>query len=138
MIEDNEKDVTLVKNAISEGRLNISLRRIRHWRDAIAMLRAEDPASGEEYPHIILMSINKDQPDWETGLRTIKKDPGLRRIPIIITSSEYRSNDVLHSYESHANCYVLRPHTVEEAIPFLEELVHFWVDTVKLSSRLKA
>jgi len=68
-------------------------------------------------------------------LAEIKRDPELRRIPVVILSTSVAERDILGGYDLHANCYVLKP---VDRNPFLEIVQHlgdFWLGIVELPSK---
>jgi CheY-like chemotaxis protein len=68
----------------------------------------------------------------EEVLEQIKKDPELKRIPVVIMTSSDQEADVLRAYNLHANCYVTKPVNVDEFIDKVRTIETFWLTIVKL------
>ncbi len=65
-------------------------------------------------------------------MKEIKEDPNLRRIPVVILTISKADEDVLNSYDLHANCYVTKPGDLEQFIEVVKSVEGFWLQIVKL------
>ncbi len=65
-------------------------------------------------------------------LTIIKEDPDLRSIPVVILTVSKNEEDILRSYEHHANCYVTKPLDLEAFIDVVKGIEHFWFTVVQL------
>jgi len=83
-------------------------------------------------PHLILLDLNLPGKSGCEVLAEIKSDEALRRIPIVILTTSKADQDVLASYDLHANCYITKPVQLEEFIGVVRSIEDFWLKIVKL------
>jgi CheY-like chemotaxis protein len=65
-------------------------------------------------------------------LREIKEDPELKRIPVVILTTSQAEQDILRSYNLHANCYITKPVDLEKFLGVIRSLEDFWLTIVRL------
>ena len=65
-------------------------------------------------------------------LSEIKNDDDLKRIPVVILTTSKAEEDVLRSYQLHANCYVTKPVDLEKFIVVVQSIDMFWLTVVTL------
>jgi CheY-like chemotaxis protein len=73
--------------------------------------------------------------DGREVLAAVKADPGLRTIPIVVLTTSQAEEDVLRSYELHANAYVTKPVDFERFIEVVRQIDDFFVSVVRLPPR---
>ena len=83
-------------------------------------------------PDIILLDLNLPKKDGREVLFEIKKDEDLRAIPVVILTTSQAEEDVLRSYDLHANCYVTKPVDLEKFIVVVQSIDRFWLTVVTL------
>ena len=74
----------------------------------------------------------RDLPRGEAVLAEIKADPDLRRIPVVVLTTSKAEEDVLKSYDLHANCYITKPVDLDKFIEVAKSIEDFWLTIVKL------
>lgn len=100
--------------------------------EALAYLRRESGYENVRHPDLILLDLNLPQKDGREVLAAIKTDEKLRRIPVIVLSTSQAEQDILKSYDLHANAYVTKPSNLEQFITAVKSIGEFWLETVKL------
>jgi two-component system, chemotaxis family, response regulator Rcp1 len=103
--------------------------------EALAYLRREGPYSDVTRPDIILLDLNMPRKDGREVLKEIKADPQLRRIPVVILTTSQADQDILHSYDLGANCYITKPVDLEQLTTVVQAIENFWFTVVKLPPR---
>jgi len=83
-------------------------------------------------PDIILLDLNLPKKDGREVLQEIKSDEQLRRIPVVVLTTSKAEEDVLRSYNLHANCYVTKPVDLEKFIVVVKSIDVFWLTVVTL------
>ena len=81
---------------------------------------------------IILLDLNLPKKDGREVLQEIKNDEKLKRIPVVILTTSKAEEDVLRSYNLHANCYVTKPVDLEKFIVVVQSIDRFWLNVVTL------
>jgi len=132
LVEDNPGDVRLTKEAMKEGKIRNNLSVASDGVEAMAFLRREGKYADAPRPDVVLLDLNLPKKDGRSVLKEIKEDPNLRRIPVVILTSSKADEDVLNSYDLHANCYITKPGDLEQFIEVVKSVEDFWLQIVKL------
>ena len=132
LVEDNPGDVRLTQEAMKEGKMRNNLSVARDGVEAMAFLRREGQYADAPRPDVVLLDLNLPKKDGRSVLKEIKEDPNLRRIPVVILTSSKADEDVLNSYDLHANCYITKPGDLEQFIEVVKSVEGFWLQIVKL------
>ena len=127
LVEDNPGDVRLLVEALKEARVPARLHLAEDGVEAMSFL-----GRGQPRPDLILLDLNLRRKDGREVLAEIKGDPGLKSIPVIVFTTSQAEQDVLHSYELHANCYISKPVGLENFIRVIQSIENFWLKTVRL------
>lgn len=134
LAEDNPGDVRLTKEALRESKISNNLNVVPDGVEAMAFLRREGKYADAPRPDVILLDLNLPKKDGREVLAEVKADPGLRLIPVVIITSSEAEQDVLRTYELHANCYVTKPVDLEQFIKVIQSIETFWLTIVTLPS----
>jgi CheY-like chemotaxis protein len=132
MAEDNDMDVFLVREAFEQGRLRVHLDVTENGVDALSYLRAEGRYQGAQRPDLVLLDINMPRLDGLSTLRAIREDPALRSLPVVMLTTSDAETDVLKSYESYANAYIVKPINMENFFAVVKTFEEFWFSVVRL------
>lgn len=134
LAEDNPGDVRLTKEALRESKISNNLNVVPDGVEAMAFLRREGKYFEAPRPDVILLDLNLPKKDGREVLAEVKADPNLRLIPVVIITSSEAEQDVLRTYELHANCYVTKPVDLEQFIKVIQSIETFWLTIVTLPS----
>lgn len=137
LVEDNPGDVRLTKEALKEAKVINNLTVLKDGVEALAFLRQEGPYAAAKRPHLILLDLNLPRKDGREVLAQIKADDALRRIPVVVLTTSEDEQDVLKSYNLHANCYVTKPVDLERFIKVVQSIEDFWLGIVVLPANGK-
>jgi len=132
LVEDDPGDVRLTREALKEGKVLNSLHVVGDGIEALAFLRHEGQYANIPHPDIILLDLNLPRMDGRELLATIKTDPNLLRIPVVILTTSRSEEDILKSYDLHANCFISKPVGMEQFIKVVKSMEEFWFTIVKL------
>lgn len=132
LVEDNPGDVRLTKEALKEGKVYSNLHWAKDGVEALEFLRHQGKFAGVPRPDIILLDLNLPKKDGREVLSEIKNDENLKRIPVVILTTSKAEEDVLRSYQLHANCYVTKPVDLEKFIVVVQSIDMFWLSVVTL------
>ena len=114
LVEDSPGDVRLTIEALKEGRVINNLTVVQDGEEAIAFLRRQGRYAGAPRPDLILLDLNLPRKSGMEVLAEIKTDPDLKLIPVVVLTTSQAEEDVLRSYELHANCYIVKPVDLEQ------------------------
>lgn len=132
LVEDNPGDVRLTREALKEGKVLNNLSVAPDGIEAIAFLRKEGKYAHAIRPDIILLDLNLPKKDGREVLAEIKMDPNLRRIPVVILTTSKAEEDVIKTYDLHANCFITKPVDLDQFITVVQSVEEFWFTIVKL------
>jgi chemotaxis family two-component system response regulator Rcp1 len=134
LVEDNPADVRLTMEALKEGRLLNRVSVAEDGVEALAFLRQQGKYAAEVRPDLILLDLNLPKKDGREVLAEIKDDPELKRIPVLVLTTSTAEQDVLRTYDLHANCYINKPVDFEQFIKVVKCVGDFWFSVVILPS----
>ena len=100
--------------------------------EALDFLKRQGKYPGAIRPDLILLDLNLPRKDGREVLGEIKADPGLRQIPVVILTTSKAEEDILRTYDLHANCYITKPVDLEKFIEVISAIEDFWLSIVKL------
>ncbi len=132
LVEDNPGDVRLTREALKDGKIVNNLHVAEDGVEALAYLRREGEYSDAVRPELILLDLNLPKKDGREVLAEIKADKDLRRIPVVILTSSAAEQDIVKSYNLHANCYVTKPVDLDQFINVVKSIEYFWLTVVRL------
>lgn len=132
LVEDNPGDIRLTREALGDSRIKNNLFVVEDGVEAMAYLRQEGHYANATRPDIILLDLNLPRKDGREVLREIKSDETLRRIPVVVLTTSENEDDVLRSYDLHANCYISKPVDFNRFITIVHTIENFWFSIVKL------
>lgn len=132
LVEDNPGDVRLTQEALKEGKILNNLNIARDGIEAISILRREGVYADATRPDLILLDLNLPKKDGREVLMEVKKDEELRRIPVVILTTSRAEEDIIRTYDCHANCYITKPVDFDQFINVIKSIENFWLSVVKL------
>lgn len=132
LVEDNPGDVRLTKEALREGKVCNNLWVAEDGEKALDFLRRNGDHATVPRPDLILLDLNLPRVDGRELLAEIKADPELRRIPVVVLTTSKAEEDILRTYDLHANCYVTKPVDLDQFINVVRAIEDFWLTVVKL------
>ncbi|MFC1543218.1 response regulator [Candidatus Neomarinimicrobiota bacterium] len=132
LVEDNPGDVRLTQEALKESKVLNSLEVVHDGVEALAFLRREDRFADAPSPDLILLDLNMPRKDGREVLAEIKSDDILRRIPVVVLTISEAEEDVLKTYDLHANCYITKPLDLDKFGTVVKTIEDFWMTIVKL------
>ncbi len=132
LVEDNPGDERLTREALKEGKVYSNLHWVKDGVEAMEFLRRQGKYSSVPRPDIILLDLNLPKKDGREVLHDIKNDDALKRIPVVVLTTSKAEEDVLRTYNLHANCYVTKPVDLEKFIVVVKSIDVFWLTVVTL------
>jgi CheY-like chemotaxis protein len=131
LVDDNEGDILLTREALEEARIINKISIAYDGIQAIDLLKKSARGAGT-MPDLILLDINLPKMNGTEVLSIIKTDPELRRIPVIMLTTSSSEKDILASYNNYANCYITKPVDLDRFMDVVRTIEDFWISIVKL------
>ena len=132
LVEDNEGDARLVKEAMRDGKIKNTIHHVLDGVEAMAFLRKENKYADALRPDLILLDLNLPRKDGREVLAELKNDEAFKRIPVIILTVSSAETDIFSSYDLHANCYITKPIDLSQFLKIVRSIEDFWLTIVKL------
>jgi len=132
LVEDSPGDVRLTREALREAKIKNRLNVVSDGVEAMAFLRREGAYAGVNRPDLVLLDLNLPRKSGREVLAEIKTDPALRMIPVVILTTSSDEQDIVRSYEHHANCYITKPVDLDQFLTVVNSIEDFWLSIVKL------
>lgn len=132
LVEDNPGDRRLTVEALKEAKIRNELYEVENGVEAMAFLRKEGNYGAVPRPDLILLDLNLPKMDGREVLREIKEDVHLKSIPVVILTTSEAEEDIIKTYESHANCYITKPVDLDQFIKVVKSIETFWLTIVQL------
>jgi len=132
LVEDNPGDVRLTMEALKECKVRNKLYVVEDGIEALAFLRKQGKYANFPRPDLILLDLNLPVKDGRAVLAEIKEEPSLKRIPVVILTTSKAEEDIIKTYDLHANCYITKPVDFDQFINIVKKIEDFWLTIVKL------
>lgn len=132
LVEDDPGDVLMTREALAESKVTNELHVVSNGEDALRFLRHEDPYQDVPRPGLILLDLNLPRLDGREVLKVIKADQDLRRIPVVVLTTSSAEEDIVRSYDLHANAYVSKPVDFDRFLEVVRQVDNFYISVVTL------
>ncbi|MDJ1423039.1 MAG: response regulator [Candidatus Methanoperedens sp.] len=132
LVEDNQGDIRLAEEALKEIKVPNNLSVVMDGVEALSFLHREGRYARAPRPDLILLDLKLPKKDGHEVLAEIKNDPNLKRIPTAILTISSTEEDIIRSYNLHANCYIVKPIDLDQFIAVVKSIVNFWFTVVNL------
>jgi len=132
LVEDCVEEAELTMESLRDGRVRNHIHWVEDGEEALAVLRRQGKHAAARRPDLVLLDLRLPKMSGHEVLATIKTDPHLKRIPVVIMTSSDDEKDVLEAYDRHANCYVTKPVDMDKFIEVIRSIEDFWLTVVHL------
>ncbi len=132
LVEDNPGDVRLTLEALKAGKINNKVQVLKDGEEAVNYLKRKNGFAERPLPDLILLDLNLPKLSGREVLGIIKEDAELKHIPVIILTTSRAEEDILKSYQHHANCYITKPVDFDQFATVIKKMEDFWFSIVKI------
>jgi CheY-like chemotaxis protein len=132
LVEDNPGDARLAMEALKDAKVRNNLSWVKDGVEAMAFLGREGQHSDSPRPDLVLLDLNLPRKDGREVLAEVKTDDNLKRIPVVILTISATEDDIMRSYNLHANCYITKPIDLDQFMKVVKSIESFWLTIVKL------
>jgi CheY-like chemotaxis protein len=135
LVEDDPGDVLMTKEALADAKMGNKLHVVTNGEEALAFLFQQGEYADAPRPGLVLLDLNLPRVDGREVLARIKVDDALRRIPVVVLTTSEAEEDILRSYDLHANAYVTKPVDFEAFVKVVRQVDEFYITVVRLPPR---
>jgi chemotaxis family two-component system response regulator Rcp1 len=132
LAEDEPADIELVKQAFKQTKIMSELSIVNDGVELLEFLRKEGRFEKASTPDLILLDLNMPRMSGREALSEIRKDPRITSLPVVVMTSSPSEEDIVKSYQLHANCFVRKPLAMSEFEKIVTEIEYFWFSIVTL------
>nr|WP_315156331.1 response regulator [uncultured Flavobacterium sp.] len=132
LVEDNEGDIMLTKEALSDSKIVNTISVAKDGKQAIDFLNQKEPFQEASLPNLILLDINLPKKNGQEVLKYIKESIEFRHIPIIMLTTSSSEKDIIQAYNNYVNCFITKPVEVNDFIHAITRIENFWISIVQL------
>jgi two-component system, chemotaxis family, response regulator Rcp1 len=132
LVEDDPGDVMIAQEALKASRLTSKLTVVPDGVEALKYLRRENGYADATRPDLILLDLNLPRKTGHEVLAEVKADPALRKIPIVVLTTSGAAEDVVRSYDLHANVFVTKPVDFDHFTDVIKQIDDFFLTVAQL------
>jgi len=132
LVEDNEGDILLTREALEEARIYTQLSVVRDGQEAIDFLNKKGKYTDVCLPDLLLLDVNLPKKNGHEVLKYIKENEKLKHIPVIVLTTSSAERDINLSFNNYASCYITKPVDACDFLSVVTTIENFWISVVKL------
>lgn len=134
LVEDNPADARLIKEVFKDTKTKNKLYVVKDGVEAMDFLNQDAAYVDMPRPDVILLDLNLPRKDGRELLKELKEDNTFKRVPIVILTTSSAEEDIIKTYNNHANCYITKPVDFDQFLKVINSIEDFWLTVVKLPS----
>lgn len=135
LIEDDAGDELITREAFEHHRIADTLHVARDGAEGLDFLYRRGSHRRAPRPDLVLLDLNLPKYNGQHVLQTVKSDPDLQHIPVVVLTTSSAQEDIARSYELHANAYVTKPVDLDQYLDAVRRIDEFFVEVVRLPPR---
>ncbi|MEP7257202.1 MAG: response regulator [Flavitalea sp.] len=135
LVEDNEGDILLTKEAFEQSKILINLSVVKDGKEAVDFVLREGKYINVQLPDLLLLDINLPKKNGIEVLKFIKGNESIKQIPVIMLTTSSFENDIVLSYKNYASCYITKPVDTDNFLTIISKIEDFWISIVKLPAK---
>ncbi len=132
LVEDNEDDVFLTREAFDSARLRVHLNHVDNGEKCMQYLRKQPPYADATTPDLILLDLHMPVMDGREVLAEIVKDEKLKYLPVVVLTTSQEARDIQQMYQLRCNSYITKPVDFNNFVQAISQLAGYWLTLVVL------
>jgi CheY-like chemotaxis protein len=135
LVEDDPGDVLIMREALADSKILTDLHVVDNGEAALEFLERRGEHASAPSPDLVLLDLNLPRLDGREVLARVKADEALRRTPVVVLTTSSAEEDILRSYDLHANAYVTKPVDLDQFLRVVRQIDEFFISIVRLPPR---
>ena len=130
LVEDNPHDAELALRALNRNNLANSIVHVTDGKEALDFLYARNAYADRDknnHPKVVLLDLKLPKVDGLEVLRTMKDDPALRPIPVVVLTTSREDSDLMTTYQLGVNSYIVKPVDFSQFVEAVRQLGLYWL-----------
>jgi CheY-like chemotaxis protein len=132
LVEDDPGDVLMTREALEHHKIRNTLHVVGDGVEAMQFVRRQAPYENVPRPGLILLDLNLPRKNGQEVLAELKQSPEYRVIPVVILTTSEAEEDIVRSYNLHANAYITKPVDFDRFVEVVRQIDDFFLTVVKL------
>jgi chemotaxis family two-component system response regulator Rcp1 len=132
LADDNPADVQLTITALRDARRSPEVHVVPDGEEALAFLNRVGRYASAPHPDIVFLDLSLPRVDGYQVLETMKADPVLRRIPVVVISGSSREADIARAQDAQILAYIVKPLGLDDYLAAIRSLDKLWLDAATL------
>jgi len=132
LVDDDPGDVLITRESLAESRLGCDLAVVSDGADALDYLHKRGDHVGVTTPHLVLLDLNLPKVSGREVLAEAKASPHLAHIPIVVLTTSAAEEDVVRTYELHANAFITKPVDFDQFHAVIRSIDEFFLNVARI------
>jgi CheY-like chemotaxis protein len=126
--EDDSNDVYLLQRAFHKAGLDVHFEFVQDGEQLIRYFKPAERTPENPIPELLLLDIKMPKVNGFEVLEWIRRQPGLKRLLIIVLTSSDEPHDINRAYDLGANSYLVKPCSMDRLTGIAEYLFNYWLN----------
>ncbi|RAI94763.1 response regulator [Algoriphagus yeomjeoni] len=135
LVEDNEGDIVLLTEALSDAKMVNKIDTLGDGAEAIDLLDGLAIKDSDTLPDLILLDINLPKINGYEVIDFMKTNALLENIPVIILTTSSSELENIKAKNLEAYCYIIKPVEIDEYVNVVSKIEEFWLSTLNSKTR---
>ena len=130
LVEDDLAHIEIIKRNFEASRLANRLISVEDGQEALDYLYRKGKYKDTDQaplPNLILLDLRLPKVDGLEVLKTIKADPALSSIPVVILTTSPAESDMVKAYKYNANSYLVKPVDFSKFNQLMNTFGYYWI-----------
>jgi CheY-like chemotaxis protein len=127
MAEDNPDDIMITRRAWKKSYIKNKLYFVKDGEEALDFLYKRGKYVDAPYISLLLLDLNMPKMDGFEVLETVKGDPELMQLPVIVLTSSISDRSIKRAYELGCNSYIVKPVGYDNFLKAIIEIQRYWI-----------
>jgi chemotaxis family two-component system response regulator Rcp1 len=129
VVESSPADAFLIAEGLKQAGMRDGLMTIGDSRQALDYLEQGN------LPDLVILDLNLAPMSGFQLLSKIRSSPALGALPVMIMSGSEDGRDIRKAYELRANCYIVKPSSLDKFLRSMRICYEYWSTVVRLPPR---
>jgi two-component system, chemotaxis family, response regulator Rcp1 len=134
LVVDDPGDVRLAQETLKDYKMQNTLHVVQDGEQALAFLHKQGIYAGATTPDLILLDLNLPRVDGVEVIADMQSNAALRHIPVVVLAASPHDRALLHDYNVPADCFVVKPLSLERFLEAVRCFPHLGLSIVKIAS----
>lgn len=130
LVEDNEDDVFLTREAFDAAGLKVNLHHVNNGKKCLEFLRKQGIYADVPTPDLVLLDMHMPVMNGHQVLSEIVKDEYLQHLPVVVLTTSYEAADIHKMYKLRCNSFITKPVDFESFVKVIAQMTGYWLTVV--------